>query len=225
MPSDVGIFDDTFITPSGSDLPSLFSNPHGLIKLQWWRLRYRLRDFVTCLAFKWASPSVKSWYNPVVKLNRSKIAPSAIALHQTMYTAFGDEDVHTLRKICVDGLYDSFRSRIASRPKGERVKWELVKYNKSAKLVSNRASRFPSPWQDAAIRQAIVRISSRQKLTRLNSNGEIIPGTGKEKDVVEYLVVQQKYWQWRGEDWQVWGTTDVTTLPTLEARLAARQEM
>ena len=127
-----------------------------------------------------------------------------------MYSAFAEGDRRTLRKICTDGLYDSFSARIGGRAKGERVVWELVKYNKRAKVVSNRAARLPI--DGAAVRQAVVRISSTQKLTRYTPKGEVVKGTGKEKRVTEYVLIQKKIWNWRDEEWQVWGTTEETTL-------------
>ncbi|RDW77403.1 hypothetical protein BP6252_05456 [Coleophoma cylindrospora] len=217
IPSDLGLLPGTFITPSGSKRPSLFQDPKGLFKLQWWRLRFRVRDVFSSLVLVWSSPRKESWYRRMVKINRSQIAPSAVALHQTMYTAFAEGDTTTLRKICTDGIHDSFRARIASRPRGEKTAWEIVRYNKRAKLMSNRAARLPlDGW---AVRQAVVRISSRQKLTRYRANGTIVPGTGKEKDVVEYVVIQKMYSGWKDQEWKVWGTTDVTTLGDLEAEL------
>lgn len=85
--------------------------------------------------------------------------------------------------------------------------------------MSNRAARLPI--DGAAIKQAVVRISSRQRLTRYKQDGSVVPGSGKEKDVVEYVVLQQQILQWKEQDWQVWGTTDVTTLQQLE-RMQAR---
>lgn len=176
-----------------------------------------MRDAVSSLVLVWSSPRKESWYRRTIKINRSQIAPSAVALHQTMYTAFAEGDTSTLRKICTDGIHDSFRARIATRPRGEKTVWEIVKYNKRAKLMSNRAARLPlDGW---AIRQAVVRISSRQKLTRYRANGTVVPGTGKEKDVVEYIVLQKMYSNWKDAEWKVWGTTDVTTLPDLEEAL------
>jgi len=94
----------------------------------------------------------------------------------------------------------------------------LVDYNKRSKLISNRAGRLPI--EGAAIMQAVVRIASRQKLTRLtkgkNGGMEIVPGSGKEKDVVEYVVLQRQYEGWREGEWQVWGTTKETTLEDVE---------
>lgn len=136
-----------------------------------------------------------------------------------MYSAFAEGDSTTLRKICTDGVYDSMRARISARAKGEKVQWELVQYNKRAKVVSNRAARLP--MEGAAVRQAVVRICSRQKLTRWRrvrgeNELEMVPGSGKEKDVVEYVVVQRRCGNWKEEDWQVWGTTGETTLKDVE---------
>jgi protein MBA1 len=136
-----------------------------------------------------------------------------------MYTAFAENDTSTLRKICLDGIYESFRSRIGVRPRGEKVVWELVKYNSSPRIASNRAARLPI--EGAAIRQAVVRIASKQKLTRWVKNKdtgkmEVAKGSGKEKDVVEYLVIQRQYEGWREGEWKVWGTTNESTLADVE---------
>jgi len=131
-----------------------------------------------------------------------------------MYEAFAEGDVRTLRSLCTDGIYDSFRARIGSRARGEKVVWELVRYNKRAKVVSNRAANLPI--EGAALRQAVVRICSTQRLTRYAPNGKLVKGTGKEKDVVEYVVIQRKYWQWKEGEWQIWGTTEETTLEEAE---------
>lgn len=153
----------------------------------------------------------------MIKLQRTTIAPTAIALHRQMYTAFAEGDVHTLRKMCTDGIYDSFSTRIGNRAKGEKMKWELLSYNKSAKVVSNRAARLPI--DGAALVQAIVRISSKQRLTRWRKEKDglvQIEGTGKERDVVEYVVVQKLYKDWKAGDWMVWGTTKETTLDDVD---------
>lgn len=96
--------------------------------------------------------------------------------------------------------------------------WELVDYNKRSKLISNRAARLPI--EGAAVIQAVVRIASRQKLTRWvkgrSGSMEVVPGSGKEKDVVEYVVLQRQYEGWREGEWHVWGTTQETTLDDVE---------
>ncbi len=66
------------------------------------------------------------------------------------------------------------------------------------------------------LRQAVVRIASRQRLTRYKADGSVVPGSGREKDTVEYLVIQKKLEKSVEQDWMVWGTTEETTLEMLE---------
>lgn len=208
----------TFITPAAHNRPSLFREPFVHLRFQWKRLTYRLRDRVSLLILKFSSPRGKSWYNRTVRLSRPSITPTAVALHRQMYTSFAEGDVTALRKICTDGIYETFRARLGNRARGEKVVWELVRYNKRSRLISNRAARFPI--EGAALHQAVVRIDSRQKLTRWvqGKSGEMVvaQGSGKEKDVVEYLVLQKQYEGWRDGEWQVWGTTQETTVDDIE---------
>lgn len=220
MPNDVGILDQTFITPTGKNAPSLFSGEiRDWIKLLYKRIRLHGRDYLSLLILKISSPQAGSWRKRKFKIHRKATAPAALALHKQMYSHFAEADVPALRKICTDGLFDSFSTRIASRARGERVEWELVRYNGAAKVVSHRAARIPNT-EGMAIRQAVVRVSSRQKLTRSKSGKggkvEILGGSGKEKDVVEYLVVQRFMRDWKEGEWRVWGTTGETSLEDVE---------
>ena len=176
-------------------------------------MKSTLRDYFSILILKITSPQGKHWYNRLIKLHRGRVVPTAIALHREMYSAFAVGDATTLRRICTDGIYDQFRARMSARPRGEKTVWELVKYNKRAKIVSHRAARLPI--DGAAVRQAVVRLSSRQKLSRYSADGRLVKGTGKERDVVEYLVVEKSYWNWKEGDWRVWGTTEETKLETV----------
>lgn len=203
----------TFVTPTGTNAPSFFKEFGVAFQMLKKRVKFRFRDRISLLALKWSSPQGKRWYHRSLKLTNSKIAPTAVALHRQMYSDFAAGDTAALRKICLDGINDSFRARIGARARGEKVVWELVKYNGRARVISNRGARLP--FDGVAIRQAVVRIASRQKLTRWakgkSGSLEIVPGSGKEKDVVEYVVVQQKFENWKGGSWQVWGTTTETT--------------
>ncbi|KAH8686064.1 hypothetical protein BGZ60DRAFT_364475 [Tricladium varicosporioides] len=172
-----------------------------------------MRDIFSLLVLKYSSPQTTGVLRRSIKLNKSSIIPTALALHKQMYSSFSAAESTVLRRICCDGMYDSFRARIQSRPKNEEMVWELVKYNKRAKLMSNRAARYPI--DGAAVRQAVVKISSRQRVTR-KRNGVVVEGSGKEKDVVEYVVVQRTYANWQPSEWRVWGTTETTPLETLE---------
>jgi len=213
-PTDMGLLDGTFVTPTGGRMPSIFRSPRSFFKLQWKHLVFRMRDLLTILTLKVISPKGKRWYNRRMKISRMTIAPTAIALHRQMYSAFAEGDVTTLQKICTDGICETFRSRIGNRAKGEKVTWELVKYNQRAKLISHRGVRLPIDGM--AFRQAVVRIASTQKLTRwIRGKGgvmEMVPGSGKTKDVVEYVVVQRRTVNNEEEAWMIWGTTGETGL-------------
>jgi protein MBA1 len=204
----------TFVTPDRQKLPSYFRSPRTRIKLEYQRIQAFLRDRFSLLVLKFASPrDLNRRFGRSIKLQNSQLVPTALALHREMYTAFAEADLPTLRRLCTDGLYDSFRARIGSRPRGEQVVWELTDYKKPARLVSNRAARFPI--DGSAVRQAVVRIWSRQKLTRYAANGTEVGGAGKVKDIVEYVVVQKIYSQWKADEWQVWGTTKETQLENI----------
>jgi mitochondrial protein MBA1 len=137
-----------------------------------------------------------------------------------MYTAFADGDLPTLSKMCGEGLLANFRARIISRPNGERWQWELVKYNKRPRVMSHRGASLG--MEGFGIRQAVVRISSRQKLTRYRRDGTVVPTSGKEKDVTEYLVVQRNMKDAKEQDWVVWGTTEETILEKFQEEQAAQ---
>jgi protein MBA1 len=145
-----------------------------------------------------------------------QIAPTAVGLHHLMYTAFAEGDIKALRKICTDGILETFEGRIRARGK-EKWTWELVKYNKSPRVMSHRGGTLGI--DGAALRQAVVRIASRQKLTRYR-DGKIVPGSGQEKDVLEYVVIQKMMLRGKEEDWRVWGTTDETTIDKLDEQRA-----
>ncbi|KAL8659691.1 MAG: hypothetical protein Q9226_000316 [Calogaya cf. arnoldii] len=127
-------------------------------------------------------------------------------------------DVTTLSTICTEGLLASFKSRIAARPRNERFRWNLHKFIRAPKFVSQRVGVLP--YKGSAIRQVVVRMRSRQSLARMVSRGPGRPdaqiqGTGEEKDVTEYLVLQRRIWKEIEEPWMVWGTTDETDPDTV----------
>ncbi|KAG4443319.1 hypothetical protein IFR05_001188 [Cadophora sp. M221] len=221
MQSDVGLLERTFITPTGSNAPKLSSSLSSFAKFQYARIKTRLQDRFSLLVLYLSAPrrqQTRNFFKRTIKLGRRSIAPTAIALHSQMYTAFAEGEITTLREICTDGIYENFRARVGNRQNGEKVLWELVRYNKGAELVSHRGAKIPVDGM--ALRQAVVRISSTQRLTRwVKGKGgelEVVPGSGKEKDVVEYLVLQKMARGWREDEWQVWGTTTETTLSDVE---------
>lgn len=163
---------------------------------------------------KVSSPKAgKRWYHKSYKMNRSATRPIAQQLHVDMYTAFAAGDLNRLRQLCTDGILETFRSRIQGRQKGEVVKWELLRYVGTPRVVSDRAALVPG-MEGMAIRQAVVRIRSLQRLTR-TVGGKAI-GNEEGKEVEEYVVVQQKVEKWQAGGWQVWGTTKATQLEDVE---------
>ncbi|PQE15180.1 Mitochondrial inner membrane Mba1 protein [Rutstroemia sp. NJR-2017a WRK4] len=216
LPTDLGLLTNTFIKPSLSHQLSLLKTPKSFVKLQWMLWKARVMDMVSIFAMKFSSPRVgRMKYK--IQLDRHRIVPTAKGMHDEMYKAFAEGDSKTLHKICADGLYESFMGRIGARPKGEKIEWELVRMNGTPKIISHRAATLPvAMGAGSFLRQAVVRIASRQKMTRKSRNGEVVPGSGKEKDVVEYLVLQMFYRGYEPGEWRVWGTTEETTLERAE---------
>jgi len=205
IPNDMGLLPGTFVTPTLTNRPSLLSTPRARLKLEWARVKTHVMDYIGMLVFKITSKK------PRPKLRIRQTAPTALGLHRQMYTAFADGDLLTLRNICADGLLESFKARIATRRRqGETFQWQLHKYTKSARVVSNRLIVVPIV-KDFAIRQAVVRIQSRQSLAKLK-DGQVVPGTGHPRDVKEYLVIQRLIKSGKEGPWMVWGTTEETTV-------------
>ena len=113
----------------------------------------------------------------------------------------------TLEKICADGLADTFRRRIEQRSSAENLRWTLHRYKPWARVVSHKAAAFPG-FENAGLRQAVVKLKSRQSLEKVDSTGNSIPGTEQVQEKAEYIVVQRKLWEGREGDWMVWGTTE-----------------
>jgi hypothetical protein len=101
----------------------------------------------------------------------------------------------------------SFNSRIALRPRDRTLRWTLHKYTKRPRVVCHTAMILPFVG-GTAIRQVVVRLQSIQSLTETDKNGKVIPGTGVEKEVREYFVLQKMIWKQREERWRVWGTIE-----------------
>ncbi|KAI9740109.1 MAG: hypothetical protein M1818_004860 [Claussenomyces sp. TS43310] len=203
--TDLGLLPMTFINPTGANRPNIFKQPRQLAKLQWFRIKRKAMDLFSIAVYRWS-------HRKIIKVRFRQTGPTAVALHRRMYTAFAEGDVDTLRKICADGILETLVARIRQR-KSETVKWELIKYNKRERVMSNRAAALMI--EGSGIRQAVVRISSQQSLTRFYVDGSIVPGTGKRKDVQEYIVIQKRLLHGKEEDWVVWGTTEESTLESV----------
>jgi len=183
--------------------------------MRWKRLIKNGKNYISLLYIKWSA------IKPVPKLNNRATKSIAVGLQHQMYQAFAAGDVATIREICAEGLRDNLIASINARAKGEVMQWEVVK-EKSSKVVSHLAT--PLFGKNTALRQAVVEIRSVQKLTSWDSRGQVIPETGGEKDVTEYVVIQKKYWGGVEAPWMIWGTTKETSLADMNRMAKEQQE-
>ncbi|KAL8681497.1 MAG: hypothetical protein Q9186_002383 [Xanthomendoza sp. 1 TL-2023] len=199
--------------PTGRRKPSLFLEPRRRLALEWYRARQRFIELRMGWSYKYLSEK-----KPRPKMGLRRVGPTAQALYRQMYTAFADGDITTLSTICTEGLLASFKSRIAARPRNEKLRWTLSKFTHGPKFVSHRVAVLP--YKGSAIRQMVIRMRSRQSLARLVSGGPgrpeaLVQGTGDEKLISEYLVLQRRMWKEMEEPWMIWGTTEETDPDTV----------
>lgn len=141
-------------------------------------------------------------------------------LNKFFIAASGDKT--TLAAICCDGLHTRLRSRINTRKPGETYTWTIHSYTSSPRVVSHRASPLSiedGAGRKTAIRQAVVKLKSRQSLQRFDKDGKLVDGSGEEKEVTEYVVVQKMLWKGVEGEWLIWGTEQETTLKDFQEAL------
>ena len=142
------------------------------------------------------------------------IKTAARNLHHEMYAALAEGDKAALGKICANGLLDSFNLKINNRGTHEKYKWTAERYIGQPKVVSHRVAALSKPMpNESSLRQAVVRIRSRQVLEKVNRRGKKEEVSAKDMD--EYLVIQKLMVEGREGDWVVWGTTHETDPNTL----------
>lgn len=159
---------------------------------------------------------------------RSSIVPTARALHRTMSEALASGDKATLQKVCATQLYLDYCRAIDSRPRGKRYGWEVVRYTRPLRfprVVDHKLAIFGEAAAGApGIRQAVVAISSRQRRVQYDDTrgGAVVPGSEREMDVVEYVVINctVDMHTYRQSDWRVWGTLGETSLEQLRDDMA-----
>ena len=112
-----------------------------------------------------------------------------------------------------------------ARPAGEHWTWRLHRYRGRPRVVSHKIGAIPlGEGQYLSARQVVVRIRSRQSLTKTTEpvrsrwgatprrdEGEraATAAEAKPKDMTEYVVVQQLYSPNPAQlQWNVWGTME-----------------
>ncbi|KAI0391705.1 hypothetical protein F5Y17DRAFT_396417 [Xylariaceae sp. FL0594] len=171
---------------------------------------------------------------PKFRSNRSSALPAGKLLHAQMSEAVAAGDKETLRQICARELFTTLAGAIDSRSsKGKaRTEWELVKYTRRVRYP--RLSDFRVSYQPLSgttrmrlIKQAVVSISSVQRLTRFDEQGNKVPGTGQVKELLEHVVLQSEVDTntWKSSPWKIWGNLSETAYEDIVADLALFNEV
>lgn len=165
--------------------------------------------------------SMPNWTTrPKWKARRGKIAPTAKAMYREVLEAFAAGDKKTIERLCVPDFAKKLINAIERRSNKETVSFELVKYTKPMfypRLMSHQIHQINPMDKTTATEQAVVAISSQQQASRHDAKtGEIVPGSLRIQDKIEYVVLSRATSEttFTAEPWRVWGTTVGTTLET-----------
>lgn len=168
---------------------------------------------------------------PLYKPRTRQLGTTAKALYREVLEAFAVGDTGTLHKLCTPSYAQKMAAAISKRDPREKVKFELVKYHQTwryPKLMSHQIRAANEFDQDQLTEQAVVGISSTQRLTKVyKSTGKIVPGSTRVQDKVEYVVLARNVNKesWTATPWKVWGTTGDTPLEKfLEDKEGAEQK-
>ncbi|KAF2968695.1 hypothetical protein GQX73_g4884 [Xylaria multiplex] len=208
-------------------------SPVTFSKMVWMLAKNRAVAWGSLLGVYFVSMRKKGFGWPLFKANKRSCIPAAKALHVQMSEAVALGDKETLRRICTTELFQTLAGAIDSRPPGVRTEWELVRYDN--KLVYPRLTDFRVTYQPGPsgkgmllIKQAVVSISSVQRLTRYDeaNGGQRIPGSERERYMTEHLVLQAgvKDGTFESEPWKIWGTLPEMSYETMRDDTAMYQE-
>jgi mitochondrial protein MBA1 len=189
-------------------------SPREFLLYQWLRVQARFKDFWGFFAMKISSmPRFSA--RPKYKIQRKTIIPSAVALHLRMSEAMAAGDKTALQEVCVYNLGQRLIRTLDRRNPAERVSWEVIEYNQPfwyPRIMSHKIAQF-SP--ELAIQQAVVAISSTQKLARHDKKtGDVVPKSSKVQMLTEYVVISRQVptGTWAPGPWKLFGNMSWTTL-------------
>ncbi|KAF9871890.1 hypothetical protein CkaCkLH20_10522 [Colletotrichum karsti] len=194
-------------------LSQLDKSPGPLFNYLFARFKQHLKDLAAIVGLKFQSMP-KIWQRPRINIHRTQVVPTAKALHHRLAQALAAGDKDTLREICVPRLYDALSAVISRRSSNEKVTWELVQYDGRPRLVSHRLAPLPPQGQSPILQQAVVAISSTQKLGKVEARtGKLIEGNTKLQKPTEYFVIMRHLdpKTYEPTKWRVWGSTQPTT--------------
>ncbi|KAL2180760.1 uncharacterized protein P884DRAFT_192147 [Thermothelomyces heterothallicus CBS 202.75] len=216
------------VLPGSFVLPPLSQFPDSLGKkirfLSQW-MYIKIQEMLTNGAVVFSSkPSI--FKRASFEAKRGSLIPTAKALHRAVAEALAAGNKSAIGKICTRDYAGPLLASIDARPRGHRYSWELVKYTNKLfypSLKSHRISPISTERESPLIRQAIVAISSKQRVVVYNAKGEVVPGSEREMDVVENVaiacVIDPKR-GWKQSKWRYLGTIKPTTLESWQEERA-----
>lgn len=202
--------------------------PREALTYLWYRFRAWISTLGLIIGTK--TDSMVNWKTrPRFKARLSRIPPTAKTMYRELLEAFAAGDKETVRKLCTPHLAGQYTKAIDKRRATEGVRWELVKYSGSPRLKSYMIIPMNQHDKDTMTEQAVVSVTSTQRMSRTNRNMKdaVVPGSEKEQTGTEYVVLKRDYskaeWRPLGE-WQIWGTTEPTTLKKIQDDMKEIQE-
>lgn len=208
------LFPGTFVSLPLALIPK---GPVTFASYQFNRFRGWLQGSLSVLSFK--LKSMPTWTKrPKWKARRGKIAPTAKIMYREMLEAFAAGDKQAIARLCVGDFAKKLIAAIDRRSPKESVRFELVKYTKPMfypRLMSHQMHNINPLDKTSTTEQAVIAIASQQQASRHNAaTGEIVPGSLRVQDKIEYVVVtrQTSEEDFTSGPWKIWGTTVATTL-------------
>ncbi|KAH6855247.1 hypothetical protein B0I37DRAFT_364320 [Chaetomium sp. MPI-CAGE-AT-0009] len=208
------ILPGTFILPPLSQFPKPLGQKFRLLR-NWFVVKVQETVMNATVRF---SSKPGFFKLAALKYKKSTLIPTAKALHRSMLQALATGDRLAINKTCARKLGMSLLVSIDARPRGRRYSWELVEYTKKLfypRIKSHKLSPLGRERSAPILRQMVVAISSKQRKGVYDIEGRVIPGSEKEIDVVEHVVIscivdpKNGYAQ---QPWRVIGTTSPTTV-------------
>ncbi|XXH05814.1 hypothetical protein Hte_012252 [Hypoxylon texense] len=215
---------ETLVAPPLSRYPR---QPAKFAQMLWLHLRARAQSLWAVVSMKVTSQPRILVSKPLFKFHKAAAIPTAKALHVQMSEAMALGDKDTLRNICTPELFQILASTIDSRPKGARVEWELVKYDRRWRYPRIADWRVGyQPQFDGSMRllkQAVVSIASVQRITRYDDakGGAKVPGSERVRHMTEHLVLQAEVdtITYKAHPWKIWGTLSEATYESYKAEV------
>lgn len=198
---DLGLLPGTFVRGSAPALiPSSAGSPRAWWKrlkvrggYEWGWVKARFFDRVGRIHY-WARLTNWPWKKkPYFKTKEAKKA--AVEKYETMYKAFVSGNKDDLRAVAISGIERALETRLNTRSKTTRLKWEIIKHDRFPRIVCNRATKMPIPGEEedravpTAMRQIVVKLTTTQRLSVIHQDAALAQKRstpGKRRDALAW---------------------------------------